>query len=181
MKKTLFLFLLTLSLTATAQDRRTLLQAAVKLSTAPDTFLLRDSVLQHFYSDWESDSILIAGLKSESYITPADIDFMLQQARASKIQTWTKDSIAGSVVIASKGLPNSLKQKKAAKQWTKYFSKHKTGYYEVSKPIFSKDGKTAIVYVSFQCGVNCGNGGASVYRWKNDKWVLEKNLFSWRK
>jgi hypothetical protein len=179
--KKIFLFIaLCFGLTIQAQDTRSLLLAAVKSSNAADTFLLRDSILQHFYSDWESDSILIAGLKSESYLTPADIDFMLQQARSNKKQTWTKDSIAGAVVLPSKGLPTSFNAKKAAKQWTKYFSKHKGGYYEVSKPVFSKDGKTAIVYVGFRCGSKCGNGGAALYRWENGQWKLEKNLFSWR-
>ncbi len=183
MKRVFLLTLILLSLTATAQDRKSLLQAAMRNSNASDSlFLLRDSALAHLYYDAESDSMLLAGLKSETYLTPADIEYMRAQLKNYKPHTWTADSIPGARIIATSAVPSAaLKPKKSVKAWSKYFQTNRTGYYEVSAPVFSKDGKTAIVYVGFQCGASCGNGGATVYRFENGQWKPVKNLFSWEK
>jgi hypothetical protein len=183
MKKLLPLLLLLLSLGATAQTRSSLLKAALVNSNAGDsTFLLRDSVLAHIYYDAESDSMLLADLKTQPGITAGDIEYMRMQLKSYKPHTWTCDSIAGAVVLPSSATPPpSLSPKKAKKAWTTYFAAHKTGYFEVSEPVFSKDGTYAIVYVAMQCGAGCGNGGATLYHWEKGQWKPVKNLFAWSK
>lgn len=151
-------------------------------ATAPDTFMLRDSVLCYFTGDVDSDSLFFNDLVRGKYITNDDVSFMKSQLMKNNHNVWTKDSIAGAVILQSTGLPPSaLSAKKATKAWKGYFAMHKTGFYEVSKPLMSRDGKTAIVYTAFQCGVTCGNGGATLFQWKTDKWVAVKNIYSWRK
>lgn len=183
MKRLFTLTLLLLATIAFAQSRESLLKAALVNSNAGDsTFLLRDSVMAHIYYDAESDSMLLAGLKDVPGLTAADAEYMAAQLKNYKPHTWSKDSISGAVIVPSSAVPSqALSPKKSAKAWTNYFASHKTGFYEVSAPVLSKDGTYAIVNVSFQCGANCGNGGATLYHWENGHWKPVKNFFSWEK
>lgn len=182
MKKVFVLFALVFSITISAQNRQLLLKAAVVNANAKDTFLLRDSTLAHIYYDAESDSMLIAGLKGQFGMTQADVDYMRNQLKNYKPHTWSADSIKNAVIVPAAAIPGqALSTKKATKAWTSYFKTHPGGYYEVSTPVFSKDGMYAIVYTSFQCGANCGNGGATLYHWENGNWKPVKNLFAWEK
>lgn len=178
----LFAFVLSCSINISAQSRTSLMKTALQNATAPDTFLLRDSVLCYLSGDAEGDSTFLYDLVYNKFITKDDMNFMRQQLMKNDHQLWSKDSVAGAVVLKSSTLPASaLSAKKAAKAWTAYFKLHKNGYYEVAKPLMSRDGKSAVVYTSFQCGAKCGNGGATLFQWKNDKWVAAKNMYSWRK
>lgn len=182
MKRILTLLLLFTVSVSFAQNRSALLKAAVSHANAKDTFLLRDSTLAHIYYDSESDSMLIAGLKGQYGLTQADVEYMRNQLKNYKAHTWSSDSISGAVIVPSANVPApALSTKKAGKAWAAYFSKYKGGYYEVSTPVFSKDGTYAIVYTAFQCGAKCGNGGATLYHWENGAWKPVKNLFSWEK
>lgn len=183
MKKLIPFFLLLFAISASAQDRSSLLKAALINSNAGDsTFLLRDSVLAHLYYDAESDSLLLSDLKNQPGLNAADIEYMRMQLKNYKPHTWTSDSIRGAIVLSSASVPSqALNPKKAKKAWTSYFSNHKSGYYEVSEPVFSEDGSYAIVYVALQCGAGCGNGGATLYHWEKGQWKPVKNLFSWSK
>ncbi len=183
MKRIFILLFLSSTVFASAQSRKALLSAALKNSNASDTsFVLRDSVVSHLYYDAESDSMLIADLKAQKVITPADADYMRAQLKNLKPHLWSADSIPHSNIVPSSKTPAAgLSFKKSVKAWGDYFQFYKTGYYEVSEPVFSKDGNLAIVYVSFQCGSNCGNGGASVYKYDNGQWKPIKNCFSWQK
>ncbi|CAN5358176.1 hypothetical protein BH09BAC5_BH09BAC5_02180 [soil metagenome] len=183
MKKALLFLAITIAISVSAQTRQSLLSAALKNSNAGDSsFLVRDSVLAHFYYDAESDSMILADLKREKYITSEDAVYMTAQLNGYKPHLWTKDSITNAKVIASaKTPPAALSYKKSVKAWSNYFKLYKNGYYDVSEPVFSKDGNLAIVYVSFQCGAQCGNGGATLYKFENGNWKPVKNLFSWSK
>lgn len=178
----LFVFALS-SLTIFAQTRQSLLSAALKNSNANDSaFLLRDSVLAHIYYDAESDSMMLADLKKQKLITQEDVVYMTAQLKGYKPHTWTADSIPHAQIVPSSKTPAAgASVKKSTKAWTNYFGAYKSGYYDVSQPIFSKDGTMAIVYVSFQCGVRCGNGGATLYKFEKGAWKPVKNLFSWEK
>jgi hypothetical protein len=184
MKKFAFLFavVLCISITSFAQSRSALMKTALQNATAPDTFLLRDSVLCYLSGDADGDSAFLNDLVREKFITPDDMIYMRGQLMKNEHTVWSTDSIGGAVVLQSATLPASaLSAKKAAKAWTAYFKLHKQGYYEVGKPLVSKDGMSAVVYTAFQCGANCGNGGATLFQWKNGKWVAVKNIYSWRK
>lgn len=158
------------------------MKAALVNANASDTFLLRDSVSCYLSGDAYGDSAMLQDLVRGKFITQGDMNSMMKQLGANNHSLWTKDSIAGAVVLQSATLPSSaLSAKKATKAWTKYFESQKHGFYEVGKPLFSLDGKSAVVYTAFQCGAKCGNGGATLFQWKNDKWVPVKNLYSWRK
>ncbi len=182
--KHIFFFLFAFgTISVSAQTRESLLSAALKNSNASDTaFFMRDSVLAHFYYDAESDSMILADLKRQNYISQADVVFMTAQLNAYKPHTWTSDSIPhAQIVPSSKTPPAAASFKKSVKAWRAYFASYKSGYFDVSEPIFSKDGMMAIVYVSFQCGANCGNGGATLYKFEKGTWKPIKNLFSWEK
>jgi hypothetical protein len=183
MKKFLFLIFTISSLAVSAQTRQSLLSAALKNSNASDTaFLLRDSVLAHIYYDAESDSMLLADLKRQKLISQEDVVFMTAQLQAHKPHLWTADSIPNAQIVPSSKTPRAgITFKKSVKVWSAYFQTYKSGYYDVSEPIFTKDGTMAIVYVSFQCGANCGNGGATLYKFEKGAWKPVKNLFSWEK
>lgn len=183
MKKMILLALLAfLSFNGFAQSRSSLLKTALLNATAPDTFMLRDSVLCYLSGDADSDSSFFNDMVRGKFITVDDVAFMKQQLNKNEHQVWTKDSIAGAVILSSSALPSSaLSAKKAAKAWKAYFKLHKNGFFEAGKPLFSKDGNTAIMYTAFQCGANCGNGGATLFQFKNGKWVSAKNIYSWRK
>lgn len=183
MKKSVLLALLiAASVSMVAQSRASLMKTALMNATAPDTFLLRDSVMCYFSGDADSDSIFFGDLVRGKFITNEDVTYMKQQLTKNDHSVWTKDSIAGAVVLQSSMLPSSaLSAKKATKAWKGYFAQHNKGFYEVGKPLFSRDGSAAIVYTAFQCGAQCGNGGATLFQWKSDKWVAVKNVYSWRK
>ncbi len=183
MKKLFIFALILISIGATAQSRQSLLSAALKNSNASDSsFLMRDSVLAHFYYDAESDSMELADLKFQKLISVADVGYMTAQLKTYKPHLWTKDSIPHAQIVPSgKTPPAALSFKKSVKAWTDYFGLYKSGYYEVSEPIFTKDGNMAIVYVGFQCGAMCGNGGATLYKFVKGEWKPVKNLFSWEK
>lgn len=178
----LFAFVFLVGLTVSAQSRSSLMKTALLNATAPDTFLLRDSVLCYLSGDVDGDSSFLNDMVRGKFITSDDMTYMRQQLMKDNHTVWSKDSIANAVVLQSATLPASaLSAKKAAKAWTAYFKLHNQGYYEVAKPLMSRDGKTAIVYTAFQCGAKCGNGGATLFQWKNEKWVAVKNIYSWRK
>lgn len=182
--KRIFIFLFLLSgIIAHSQDRKSLLSAALKNSNASDSsFVMRDTVLGHLYYDAESDSMLLADLKAQKLISQEDVVYMTAQLKNYKPHTWTADSIPHATIVPSAITPAAgLSSKKSVKAWSNYFKAYKTGYYEVSEPIFSKDGTMAIVYVSFQCGANCGNGGATLYKFEKGAWKPVKNCFSWEK
>jgi len=183
MKKIVLAALLSVfSFAVFAQSRQQLLKTAILNANASDTFLLRDSVLCYFSGDVDSDSSFFNDMVRGKFITSDDVVYMKQQLGRNDHTVWTKDSIAGAVVQASSTLPSSaLSAKKAAKAWKAYFKLHSNGFFEVGKPLFSKDGNTAIVYTAFQCGANCGNGGATLFQYKNGKWISAKNIYSWRK
>lgn len=182
MKRIILVAVTFLSVTAFSQSRASLLKTAVLNANASDTFLLRDSVMCYFSGDPDSDSIFFGDMVRGKFITNDDVAYMKQQLSKNEHSVWTKDSIAGAVVLQSSTLPSSaLSAKKATKAWKGYFEKHKNGFFEVGKPLFSRDGQTAIVYTAFQCGAKCGNGGATLFQWKNGKWVAAKNIYSWRK
>lgn len=182
--KNLLLFLFAIgSFTVSAQTRQSLLSAALKNSNASDSiFLMRDSVLAHIYYDAESDSMMLADLKRQKLITQEDVVYMTAQLHAYKPHIWTADSIPNAQIVPSaKTPPAAISFKKSVKAWSSYFGTYKSGYFEVSQPVFSKDGTLAIVYVSFQCGARCGNGGATLYKFEKGAWKPVKNLFSWEK
>ncbi|MDQ3112262.1 MAG: hypothetical protein M3R17_20445 [Bacteroidota bacterium] len=183
MKRLLFFLFAVTTITVSAQTRQSLLSAALKNSNASDTaFLMRDSVLAHIYYDAESDSMLLADLKKQKLITQEDVVYMSAQLKGYKPHTWTADSIPNAQIVpSSKTPPPAISFKKSVKIWSAYFKTYKSGYYDVSEPIFSKDGTMAIVYVSFQCGASCGNGGATLYKFEKGVWKPVKNLFSWEK
>ena len=183
MKKVFLLIALSISITSFSQDRKALLSAALKNSNASDSaFILRDSVLSHLYYDAESDSMLLADLKSQKLITADDVTYMSAELKNIKAHTWSADSISHATIIpSSQTVAAGMSFKKSTKAWTNYFKIYKSGYYEVSEPIFTKDEMMAVVYVSFQCGSNCGNGGATLYKYEKGVWKPVKNCFSWVK
>jgi hypothetical protein len=183
MKKIVLAALLSLvSFAVFGQSRAQLLKTAILNANASDTFLLRDSVLCYFSGDIDSDSIFFGDMVRGKFISEDDVLFMKQQLSKNDHTLWSKDSIANAIVLPSSTLPSSaLSAKKAAKAWKAYFKLHSNGFFEVGKPLFSRDGSTAIVYTAFQCGANCGNGGATLFQFKNGKWVSAKNIYSWRK
>ncbi len=184
MKKFTFLFVCValVGLTLSAQSRASLMKTALLNASAQDTFLLRDSVLCYLSGDMEGDSAFLYDMVRGKFITADDMNYMRQQLTKNTHTVWTKDSIANAVVLQSPALPASaLSAKKAAKAWKGYFATHSNGFYEAGKPLMSRDGITAIVYTAFQCGAKCGNGGATLFQWKNGKWVATKNIYSWRK
>lgn len=182
MKTRLIVFFALIALTAVGQNRSLLLKTALLNATAPDTFMLRDSVLCYFSGDADSDSSFFNDMVRGKFITADDVSYMKQQLNNNEHRVWTKDSIAGAIVLTSASLPSSaLSAKKATKAWKAYFKTHNQGYFEAGKPLFSRDGNTAIVYTAFQCGANCGNGGATLFQFKNGKWISTKNIYSWRK
>ncbi len=182
MKTRLIVFFILIALSAVGQNRSLLLKTALLNATAPDTFMLRDSVLCYFSGDADSDSSFFNDMVRGKFITTDDVVYMKQQLNKNEHRVWTKDSIAGAVVLASTTLPSSaLSAKKATKAWKAYFKLHNQGYFEAGKPLMSRDGNTAIMYTAFQCGANCGNGGATLFQIKNGKWISVKNVYSWRK
>ncbi|MBI3512195.1 MAG: hypothetical protein HY064_16165 [Bacteroidetes bacterium] len=183
MKKFILLVFCFAAVSLFSQDRKSLLQAALKNSNSGDsTFLLRDSVLAHLYYDAESDSLLLAGLSDQAGLSKSDIDYMRAQLQHYSAHCWSADSVKNAVIVSSAVTPAAaLSPKKLAKAWNNYFSTHKTGYFEMSEPVFSKDGTYAVVYVGFQCGGNCGNGGATLYHWEKGMWKPVKNCFAFEK
>lgn len=182
--RTLALFLLLLpashasAQTVSNSEMTAFVSAALSLENDTiKTFLLRDSVLNHFYPDWESDSTMITGLRND--VSKADIDYMLKQRREFKPMTWEQLSVNGAVILHESYLDKTFSSKKAVKNWEKYYNAHRAGYYEISQPIFSQDKKTAVIYMSYKCGVTCGHGTATLYHYENGKWVVVRNLFTW--
>src|SRR5690349_10223858 len=142
MKKFIFLLVFTgvFAVSASAQSRSSLMKTALLNATAPDTFLLRDSVLCYLSGDAEGDSSFLQDLVSTKFISADDMNFMRAQLMKNDHSLWSKDSIAGAVVLQSSTLPASaLSAKKATKAWKTYFTKQKHGFYEVGKPLMSKD------------------------------------------
>lgn len=176
------IFMLALNLGLNGQNSKDLLKTALINSTAPDTILVRDSALCMISGDVDTDSIILHDLSKKGIISTADVSFMKRQLSSGANFVWNSDSIRNATVVNSKVTPSKgLSSKKATKAWGKYFGVHKKGYYEVSKPIYSTDGNMAIVYVAFHCGVQCGNGGATLYRKENGVWKPVRNLNSWTK
>jgi hypothetical protein len=182
MRKLFVLFFGLVAIGVSAQSRSDLFRAAVSNASASDTFMLRDSVLCYFTGDADSDSSFLYDLVREKFITNDDVAFMRSQLKNDSKSLWSKDSVAGAGIVPSVQCPsNALSAKKAAKAWKSYFKSHQKGYYELGKPLMSKDGNSAVIYTAFQCGAKCGNGGATLFQKKSGKWVAVKHIYSWRK
>jgi hypothetical protein len=160
-----------------------LYSAAVQNAGATDKSYISSRMVPFLHDDYEGDSLLIEGLKNESYLSAADIAYMHQQIKKNRAGMWQKDSLGNEAKILPPGQAPSagLSPKKATKAWTNYFKKYPVGFYELSQPVFSKDGTVAAICVNFQCGVYCGNGGAYVFRFLNGQWTAVKNCYSWKK
>src|SRR5687767_4854404 len=118
----LFAFVVVIAAAANAQSRSSLMKTALLNATAPDTFLLRDSVMCYLSGDVDGDSSFLNDLVRGKFITTDDMSYMRQQLNKNDHKLWSKDSIPGAVVLTSAALPNSaLSAKKATKAWTAYF------------------------------------------------------------
>ncbi|TND09620.1 MAG: hypothetical protein FD123_977 [Bacteroidetes bacterium] len=174
-----FLLVFLCSLHAQAPDPHSFVTEVMRFEKdSVKPFLLRDSAVSHFYPDWESDSTMLAGLKNE---LGADADYMLKQRMEFKPQVWDASKIKGATSLGEAYYKKTFSGKKQVKNWEKYYAVHKAGYYEISTPVFSRDGKTAILYMAYHCGTTCGHGGASLYRFENGKWKEVRSLFAWIK
>jgi|GEM_PF-2821491 len=180
----LFSILLLPGFTASAQGNATpaevnalVVAALANENDSMKTFFLRDSMLGRFYPDWESDSTMLAGLSKE--IGKENAEHMLQQRKDFRPQTWDASQLSGATILSNAYLKKTFASKKAVKNWEKYYSTHRSGYFEISAPVFSRDKKTAVLYMAYHCGVTCGHGAATLYRFEDGKWKVVRNLFAW--
>lgn len=177
-----FAFVALLLLIRPASTNTSLYKAAVLNAGANEKSIVSTRIVPFLHDDYEGDSLLIDGLKNEKYLTADDIAFMHKQIKGNRSGNWTADSLGDLKLLAAKEAPSAgLSPKKSTKAWTNYFKKYAVGFYELSRPIFSKDGNTAVICVNFQCGVYCGNGGAYVFRLQDGEWKAVKNCYSWKK
>jgi hypothetical protein len=176
-----FAFLL-LALMPSSASHIPLYKAAVLNAGANEKSLVNPRIVPFLHDDYEGDSLLIDGLKNEKYLSAEDITYMHMQLKNNRTGIWTADSLGDLKLLPAGEAPAAgLSPKKSTKAWTNYFKKHDVGFYEISRPVLSKDGMTAVLCVNFQCGVYCGNGGACVFRLQEGVWKAVKNLYSWKK
>jgi hypothetical protein len=178
-----FVALFLLALMPPATHNVSLYNAAVQNAGATDKSYISPRIVPYLHDDYEGDSLLIEGLKNENYLTTTDIAYMHLQIKKNRAGMWQKDSMPNDAKLLPPGQApaTGLSPKKATKAWTNYFKKYPVGFYELSQPVFSKDGNVAVICVNFQCGVYCGNGGAYVFRLLNGQWTAVKNCYSWKK
>ncbi|MFN8712247.1 MAG: hypothetical protein ACK5Z2_05285 [Bacteroidota bacterium] len=177
-----FAFMFLLLLIKPSATTTPLYKAAIQNAGANEKSLVNPRIVPFLHDDYEGDSLLIDGLKNEKYLSAEDITYMHMQLKNNRAGIWTEDSLGDLKLLPAGEAPAvGLSPKKSTKAWTNYFKKHDVGFYEISRPVLSKDGMTAVLCVNFQCGVYCGNGGAYVFRLQDGVWKAVKNLYSWKK
>ena len=46
----------------------------------------------------------------------------------------------------------------------------------ISLPVYSKDEKLAFIFYNYYCGIDCGQSGVKIYKFKKGTWVFENNM-----
>jgi hypothetical protein len=118
----------------------------------------------------------------DSIFSTDDLAFIEDQMNQSKRFEWNSVLIDSASFISTGSLDSLFKanRKDGSLGWTSFRKLKKTsGFYKISFPCFSKDRQYCVVYISYYCGMACGEGGLKIYKFQLGKWVLYKSWVSW--
>ena len=120
--------------------------------------------------------------KSRSY-TEAVKDFCAKNDPSSKPGTICHPTVKHILISRSemKLLFDKERKKEEKDGWSLFYEKypHSPGIITLSLPGFSRDGKTAVIYMGNQSHWLAGHGGIYVYQNKNGEWKQETELPEW--
>lgn len=164
--KTLYLTLLIISLYALSgctsierenEEAEKFLAFYIKSVLKKDTInLLEDS------HDKSANDCLIKSIDSIKKIIPLN-----KQDTQFK---WA--NIPNAKILKETDLPNRY-----TISWSDFIKKHHTGFYQISKPIFSKDFNYVILLQGYTCYERCGTGWIEIYEKTAKGWKqIEKRL-----
>jgi hypothetical protein len=117
--------------------------------------------------------------ESDTILTNTDIEFMLSQLDKAKNIIWNSKFIGGATFIRNGNIDSIFKNLKKDGGWKLFHKTYGNDFYKMSIPYFSKDKKTAFIYIEYYCGYLCGEGGFKIFRRQNNKWELIDFGISW--
>jgi hypothetical protein len=121
-----------------------------------------------------------ASLFWDNSFTRDDIAFMRRQIAYALRYKWEKNRIEHATIIADKDIKSLFGPEHKGDGWLAFYNNYKmNGYKTFSVPLFSLDRQTCIFYYTYNCGWLCGNGRLCIYRKKENKWVLQRNISTW--
>ncbi len=143
-----------------------------------DTIDLYEPKPHKLYAEFITKDILTSLYKSK-LIDSIDIEFLFNQADKIKIYNLDKNKINHQTISASE-----LEQLRKNSDVDKFFDTLKKAYgawsyTRISQPLFTKDEKTIIFYISHYCGSLCGSGHRVIMKFEKGKWRIKQNKRTW--
>lgn len=121
---------------------------------------------------------ILSGETTQKYFSEEDIKVLRAQVEVYKHSVYDANRIVNKKLISTQKL-QQLAEKDWKNLWNVYEQQYgKTGYYNISFPIFSADKNKMLVSIE-TCGFRSGSmGWINVYRKEDGKWVFWKTLSS---
>lgn len=109
-------------------------------------------------------------LQADSIFKKEDVDFIYEQARYGPLFKIDQRKLKQEKAVI---LPDTCDVfGKDHKVYWENIHKQYPSFTTVSMPLFSRDHKTAIISLSYYCGMMCGYSGKYIYKKRTSKWQL---------
>jgi hypothetical protein len=116
----------------------------------------------------EIDSILVA----------EDSIAIEQQTAQIRNLNWDTSLINNAVFIGKADIKRAFKES-TRDAWKSFYDKYGGGYYQMSIPLFTKDGAYCIINFWQTCGVLIGEGQIFILKREASRWVLYRKIGTW--
>ncbi|MEE1945649.1 hypothetical protein VRU48_11075 [Pedobacter sp. KR3-3] len=117
------------------------------------------------------------GLKEDSLLTKAELDYVIQQSTQPPIKKWTTDLIPNTKLISADTISQIFNDRK--KGWDYFYKKIGRSVSSYSAPIFLRNNTYCLFYNSNGCGWLCGTGRLSLYKKEGKQWKIVKTYCNW--
>ncbi|MDV6168992.1 hypothetical protein R1T16_11185 [Flavobacterium sp. DG1-102-2] len=112
------------------------------------------------------------------YFSKEDIEAFKQQALKYKNMVYDKNKITAKKIISHNELDKLIQNRNAF--WKEYESRYgKTGFYDISFPLFSADGTKMLVAIEHCRFGSSSSGYVCIFNKVNGRWVVGKPLYSY--
>ena len=120
-------------------------------------------------------------IDKDSLLTEADRTYMLKQLNDSLKKNWVEADLTGIRIASEQGIDSCEADTSFKKGKTAIYRKYGVyGIHHISKPVFSLDGRIALIDVEYyNCGGLCGDGRISVYIKIHGHWQLLEEIGLW--
>lgn len=120
--------------------------------------------------------------KMDTLFSKLDVKYIIEQNNERRNFSLNQNFIKSKTIIPNKKLKEFSEQTPNGNNFWGNYSKvyGKTGYYVVSKPLFSLNKEIVIISIGHRCGELCGGGSTIILKKINGKWKFIGELLNWQ-